>query len=311
MAVGKPKAFLAGAALVWSHQRVLWFVYIANFALAFVGNRGAVERTADILNHSLEADRLVNGFNIGTYMELKHNPNLPFSASRPMMLYSAILFAVFMLFATGGVLAAYYEDRRFTTGAFFQACGEHFWRFLRLMIYFAIVLIPVGFLTHLAGALYRKVNRESISPFPAIHVLEASVVVILVLAMCLRLWFDMAQVIAVADGEKNMRRALRSSAVLLRRNFGSLFWLSLRISLFGWIGFGLGLYFWMEHLSPESIRAALFLSQAMIVFWLATRLWQRASEALWYRQHLDAVYVTEPLPVPSPVESGLLEPEPV
>jgi hypothetical protein len=311
MAGARPKTFLAGAALVWRHQRVLWLVYIANLLLAFVGTRAAVDRTGEILNHSLAADRLVHGFSLGAYYELKLHSNLPFSAWRPMMIYSSILFVLFMLFATGGVLAAYYEDRRLTAGAFFQSCGEHFWRFLRLMVWFAIALIPVGILMGLAGVLYRRVDRQSISPFPAVHIFEVAAVIIVLLLMCVRLWFDMAQVIAVAEGEENMRRALKSSANLLRHNFGSLFWLYLRISLLGWIGFWLGMHVWMEHLGPEATRAAFLVSQATIVFWLAVRLWQRASEAIWYRQRPAALVVPALLATPSPAAPAQSEPQPV
>jgi hypothetical protein len=311
MAGARPKTFLAGAALVWRHQRVLWLVYIANLLLAFVGTRAAVDRTGEILNHSLAADRLVHGFSLGAYYELKLHSNLPFSASRPMMIYSSILFALFMLFTTGGVLAAYYEDRRLTAGDFLQACGQHFWCFLRLMVWFAIALIPVGILMGLAGILYHRVNQQSISPFPAVHIFEVVAAIIVLLLMCLRLWFDMAQVIAVAEGETKMRRALKSSAHLLRHNFGSLFWLYLRISLLGWIGFWFGLHVWMEHLRPEATGAALFVSQAMIVFWLAIRLWQRASEALWYRQLSAALVVPVPLAMPSPAAPAQSEPQPV
>ncbi len=311
MAGARPKAFLAGAALVWRHQRVLWLVYIANLILAFVGTRAVVDRTGAILNHSLAAERLVHGFSLGAYFELQLHPNLPFGASRPMMIYSSTLFALFMLFTTGGVLAAYYEDRRLTAGDFFQACGQHFWCFLRLMVWFAIALIPVGILMGLAGILYHRVNQQSISPFPAVHIFEVVAAIIVLLLMCLRLWFDMAQVIAVAEGETKMRRALKSSAHLLRHNFGSLFWLYLRISLLGWIGFWFGLHVWMEHLRPEATGAALFVSQAMIVFWLAIRLWQRASEALWYRQLSAALVVPVPLAMPSPAAPAQSEPQPV
>lgn len=298
----RPKTFLAGAAIVWRRQRILWLLYAANLLLAFLGARGAATRTGEILNHSLAAERLVHGFSVGAYIELRLHPNLPFSASRPMMIYSSILFALFMLFATGGVLAAYYEGRRLAAGNFFQACGEHFWPFLRLMVCLAIALIPVGILAGLAGVLYRRVGRQSISPFPAVHIVEVAAVIIVLLLMSLRLWFDMAQVIAVAEGEKNMRRALKSSAILLRHNFGSLFWLYLRISLLGWVGLWLGLNVWMEHLRPEAIGRAFFVSQAMIIFWLATRLWQRASEALWYRERLPELMVPASLVPPAPVE---------
>jgi hypothetical protein len=311
MAGAKPKTFLAGAALVWRHQRVLWLVYIANLILAFVGTRAASERTGEILNHSLTANLLVHGFNLGAYFELKLHPSLPFSASRSMMFYSAMLFTFFMLFATGGVLTAYYEDRRMPAGEFFRACGEHFWRFLRMTVWSAIALIPVGISTSLAGVLYRGVNRRFISPFPAVHVLEIAAAVIVLLLMCWRLWFDMAQVIAVAEREKNMRHALKSSALLLRHNFGSLFWLYLRITLLGWIGFVLGLQIWMEYLRPEATKAAFLVGQVTIIFWLAIRLWQRASEALWYREHSPTLSVPAPLPAPSPATMPTSELQPV
>jgi hypothetical protein len=307
----RPKTFLAGAAIVWRHQRVLWLVYFVNLLLATFGTRGVVARSGEILNQSLAAERLVHGFSLGTYMELALHPSLPFTASRPMMLYSAMLFALFMLFATGGVLTAYYEDSRQTAGHFFQACGEHFWRFLRLLIWFTLALIPVGVLLRLTGVLYRRVDRQSISPFPALHIVEVAAVIILVLMISLRLWFDMAQVIAVAEGQRNMRHALKRSAILLRHNFGSLFWLYLRISLLGWVGLWLGLHLWMEHLRPEAIGRAYFVSQAIIIFWLATRLWQRASETIWYRERLPELMVPAPLVPPSPVEQVPSELEPV
>jgi hypothetical protein len=311
MAGTKPKTFLAGAALVWRHQRVLWLAYIANLILAFVGTRAAAERSGEILNHSLAADRLIHGFSLGAYYELKLHPSLPFSASRSMMFCSAMLFTLSMLFATGGVLTAYYQDRRMTTGEFFQACGDHFGRFLRLMVWFAIGLIPVGILMAVTSFAYRRINHQSISPFPAVHLFEAAATVILLLLMCLRLWFDMAQVIAVAEGETNMRRALKSSALLLRDNLGSLFWLYLRITLLGWIGFALGLQIWMEHLRPEATRAAFLVSQVTIILWLAIRLWQRASEALWYREHSSALSVAVTLPAPSPTTLPESELQPV
>jgi hypothetical protein len=311
MAETKPKTFLAGAALVWRRQRVLWLLYFANLLLAFVGTRATVERTREILNHSLAADSLIHGFSLGAYFELKLHPSLPFNASRSMMFYSAALFTLFMLFATGGVLTAYFEDRRITTGEFFRACGDHFWRFLRLMLWFAVALIPVGILMAVAGFAYRRVDHQSISPFPAVHLFEVAGALIVLLLMCLRLWFDMAQVIAVAEGETNMRRALKSSAFLLRDNFGSLFWLYLRISLLGWIGFALGLHIWMDHLPPEATTAALLLSQATLAVGLAIRLWQRASEALWYREHSTTLSVPVPSPEPLPATLPDSELQPV
>jgi hypothetical protein len=121
------------------------------------------------------------------------------------------------------------------------------------------------------------------------------------------LWFDMAEIIAVANDERRMHRALRRAARLLWNNFFSLLWLYLRIALVGLLLFAIGLRVWMMDLSPQSIILAFLLSQLMILLWVGTRLWQRASEALWYREYAQTS-VNEPVwtPAPSLVTSSVL-----
>jgi hypothetical protein len=110
----------------------------------------------------------------------------------------------------------------------------------------------------------------------------------------------MAQVIAVAEDERRMRKALRRAATLMRHNFGSLFWLYFRVSLIAWIVFAAGLHVWMTHLNPASILAPFLLSQFLIIFWQGCRLWQRTSECLWYREHQRAIAVSAEADEPSP-----------
>jgi hypothetical protein len=299
----KPKTFAAGAALVWRRQRVLWWIYAVNLVLGFFATGGFVDRGGEILNHSMAADRLFHGFDVSALVSLMMRPDDPL-APGPSNLFFMLLFAAFMLFTTGGVIATYFRDERLPSGPFFEASGYHFWRFVRLVIYFAIVLIPVGLVTHGAGLLYDRIDEQAISPFPAVWFFAAAAVVIVFLLMCVRLWFDMAQVIAVADDERKMRKALRRAATLVRHNFGSLFWLYFRISLIGWLVFGITVQFWKNYMSPESLGGVLIVSQFAIVFWLATRLWQRASEALWYRQHQSAMFESAPARSPELEPSG-------
>jgi hypothetical protein len=204
-----------------------------------------------------------------------------------------------MLFVTGGILAAYVLDEKPTTTAFFEASGHYFWRFFRLLIYLAIVLLPIAGLAAATSAMYTHIEDQSISPYPGDHFVEAAAVVILLLLIIVRLWFDMAQIIAVAEDEKKMHRVLRRAFGLLRRNFFSLLWLYLRVSIIAWALFAFGLYFWMFRLSPQSNVAAFLLSQLMILVWLGARLWQRASESLWYRNY-QANQVSEPAWTPPP-----------
>ena len=306
MADATPRTFFSGASLVWGRQRVLWLIYVVNFALAYFATRGTNERIAAILDHSLAAGQLVNGFNVGALGSLAANPESPFGGSISASLSGAILFTIFTIFATGGILATYYSGQRLHAGAFFEACGHHFWRFVRLTIYLLIALIPVSILAEITHRVYDRIDKQSPSPMRAVHFLEVAVVVILLLLICIRLWFDMAQVIAVAEDERRIRKALRRSATLMRHNFLSLYWLYLRVSLVSWIVFAIGLHIWMTHLRPESIFAPFLLSQFLIISWQGCRLWQRASECIWYREHQRAEAVATPAYEPPPVSSQQL-----
>jgi hypothetical protein len=301
MAIAKPKTFLTGAGLVWRRQRVLWWIFIVNLILAAFSTRGIADRSAATLDHSLASLHLVNQFDLSAFLGLFFQPEAPFKGAVSTVTASSVLFLLFMLFITGGVLACYRDDQKYSSAPFFEACGRHFWRFVRLMIYFLIVLIPMGVLVGISAKVFDRIDVRSISPFPAVRFIEAAAIIILLLMMSVRLWFDMAQVIAVAEDERRMHRALRSAAGLLARNFGSLFWLYLRISVVGWILFAIGLHIWMFHLRPEGIHAAFSLSQVMILIWVGTRLWQRASEMQWYQRYQAA---SSPAPAYSPVPAA-------
>lgn len=292
--------FFRGAGLVWKWQRLLWWIFAVNLIFAHLATQGMVERLGEALNHSDASQFFVHGFNVAQLGALAAQPDSPLTSDMPAATHYSVIFMIFMLFLTGGILAFYIRDERLRTGAFFEACGYHFWRFFRLLIYMLIVFLPVAGLAMGAGAMYNRIDERSISPFPAVHFFEASAVVILFLLVVIRIWFDMAQVIAVADDEKRMHKALRRAFGLLWRNFFSLLWLYLRVSIIAWIFIGLGMALWMLGLKPESNIAAFLVSQLIILIWIATRLWQRASESLWYRRHA-ASSVPEPAWTPAPV----------
>jgi hypothetical protein len=133
----------AGAALVWRRQRVLWWVYAVNLVLGLLGAAGARTQLEHLLKYSLAGEGLTKGFDLGMFFELVNVPSANLMRSVGSSLLFALLFPLFMLFVTGGILAVYREDRRFTAGDFFAASGAFFWRFVRLALF---SLIPFGVL---------------------------------------------------------------------------------------------------------------------------------------------------------------------
>jgi len=290
--------FVAGGGLVWRRQSVLWWIFVVNFVLAGMGAVTFMQQVSAVLDHSLQSQALVHGLNPMVFTTLLMEAREAASAG-PASVCLALVFFIFMLFVEGGLLQLYRLDRKLTKGEFFEASGRFFWRFVRLLIMLLIVLIPVGIINGLAGRASRVVDERSPSPVPGIWVRLIGLLVVLLLMQAVRLWFDMAQVRAVAEDERAMRRALGRAFKITFGNFGSLYWMYLRISIVAWVVMAVLLWSWVRLVRPESIGVSFLLTQLILLSWLGTRLWQRASETIWYQRRYAEV-ATEPEPAPAP-----------
>lgn len=291
----------AGAALVWRRQRVLWWVYAVNLALGLLGTAGARTQLDRLLQYSLAGESLSKGFDLGMFSELVNVPSANLMRSMGSSLLFALLFPLFMLFVTGGILSVYREDRRFTTGEFFAASGAFFWRFVRLMLF---SLIPFGIL----GAAYSGIRRladylgdRTVAAETWFYIMLVGCVVVTLLVLFVRLWFDIAQVRAVVENDPRMWPNLWKALGITWRQARTLFRVYLSISGVAWVTLAVGLFIWAK-LPPTVTPITFLLLQFLVFIQLAARLWQRASAVTWYRRHAamvpaDTVDFTTPAPV--------------
>jgi len=272
-----------GCSRVWRHQRILWWLFVVNLVLGHLSVFGMVSRWAGVLDHSLAADQLYHGFNLGRYIELGMQPGIGFGSAAPGITAFAIIFFLFMLFVTGGILEAYRSPYKISAADFFQASGAWFWRFVRLLIMFVIVLIPLviaaNAIKNWSGDLSSNAAPEKLGFWVDV----AGALVIWFIAMCLRLWFDVAQVHAVATGERAMLRALKRAWGMTFGNFGGVFPLYLVPSLASFIAMAMILLIWTK-VPSTSVGVSFVLLEIWMLLWLGTRLWQRAGETAWYQR---------------------------
>ncbi|MEE9234790.1 MAG: hypothetical protein V3U28_05050 [Candidatus Acidoferrales bacterium] len=304
MAGGEGGVVLSGARLVWRRQRVLWWIYGVNLLLGLFATVPVASRLGSVLNRSLAAERLVEGFDLTAYIELVAHPSAPLAGGEAGSLFFSLVFFVFMLFVTGGLLEVYRRDQTLSPGEFFQACGSYFWRFVRLLIFLVIVLIVVGIGAGLVGAGLDRLAEDSPREKLGFWLDVGGGLVLLLVLMTVRLWFDMAQVRAVAEEERKMRRTFLRAFKLTFGNFPSLFWLYLRISVVFWVGLAAILWVWLR-VPPQAIGLSFLLGQAAVLLWVGTRLWQRASETLWYQRCYPVPAALAP-PEPSPAEPSVV-----
>src|SRR5512147_1837382 len=129
-----------GWSLVWRHSKILWWVFFINLILGVAATVTPRIEFGSILDHSLESAKLSNGFDLGAFIELASKPEISSTALLRGSVLFSYLFFLFMLFITGGILTAYREDRKLSTGEFFEASGGFFWRMVRLLLLSVIPL---------------------------------------------------------------------------------------------------------------------------------------------------------------------------
>ena len=289
--------FVAGLGLVWRRQSVLWWIFLVNLVMAAMGAVTFMRQVSPVLDQSLQGLAFVHSFNPFVFSDLMteaHGTSAASAASACLML----VFFVFVLFVEGGLLETYRLDRGLSKGEFFEASGRFFWRFVRLLILLLIALIPVWIVYKLTTGATHLLDERSPSPMPGVWSQLIGLLVVLFLLQAIRLWFDMAQVRAVAEDERAIRGALGRAFKITFGNFGSLYWLYLRISVAAWLAMALLGWIWIRFVRPEWIGASFLVTQLMLLSWLATRLWQRASETIWYQRRMPAVVKESEQPAP-------------
>ena len=299
------------AGLVWRHQRLLWWIFAMNLALAWLGSLPVRATLGAVLNRSLESSRLVAGFDLSTLVLLLEQPEVQIPALTPAATGAAAIFLLAMLMMDGGVFAVYLEDRKLSREEFFGSCGLYFWRMVRLALYslapFGALMAGGAAMGVYAGKLSSDAPQERLGFFVNV----ASKLLLVLLALLVRLWFDLAQARVVHSNE---RRILRE----LARSFKSAFRAGLYSQYFGIAVFAaasmtMGIWVWAR-LPHGAMGASFVVLELATVVQIASRLWMKAASARWVALQTDAALIsaapvkTDSAPVIA--ETGLDLPQP-
>ncbi len=310
MADEQKGAVAAGFGLMWRRQRVLWWVFVVNFVCGGLGAVPALMTLSHALGHSLAGQKLTNGFDLGMVDELMRLPNVNLMRSSATVYIMAFLFLLFMFFVTGGILECYREDRNLSAGEFFAASGAFFWRFVRLALFSIIPFIIVGMIYQGLSKAADHFGDRAIADQVGIFLGLAAFVVFLLLALWVRLWFDIAQVRAVVLNERGMFRNTWRSWRITWRSLRHLYRIYICISLVAWVTLALGLVIW-AHLPPTTTGLTFLVLELIVFAQLMTRLWQLSSAMTWYQRNPEPVPVVEVVEVTSVEAPETILPEPL
>jgi hypothetical protein len=268
----------SSAGLVWRHQRLLWWIFAMNLALAWLGTLPVRVTLSKVLDHSMESAKLVTGFDVSTALLLLQRPEVETRSLAMGSLGAAALFLFAMLMIDGGVVTVFLEDRRLSSAEFLENCGRFFWRMVRLALY---SLVPFGLLAAADGAVADYAGRlSSDAPQERLGFLVnvASKLLLVLAALLVRLWFDLAQARMVRDNEHGVFQELGRSFKLAFRS--GLYKQYIGIGLFAAASLALGIWVW-SYLPHGAIGASFAVLELVTVSQIASRLWLKAASARW------------------------------
>jgi hypothetical protein len=298
-----------GFFLVWRHQRLVWWIFFVNLVLGFLGSTGLRVLLRSVLDKSLYAKQLSQQFDVTVYLELLIKPEV---SVRPLDADSAavaFLFLIYTQFISGGVLSVYRDDRKLGRGEFFEACGDFFWRMVRLLlcsvIPFGIVLALFSGVQVVSGKMSANTPRE----MQGFWVAVVGFFICVLFALFVRAWFDVAQARTVCERVRGMFVLTFRSFVLALRNLPRLVSIYFAIALIGAL-LVVGVWFVWLNIPHQSFGTSWLLLEVLSLLMVGLRLWQRAASLLWYENYTESHVAVVPL-APWPLPEVIIEEQPV
>lgn len=290
----------AGAGIVSRNKRYVAWFYLLNLAFAHFGATAFSGSAHNILDHSLYADRLLHGFNLGVFAELVARPEfgpLP-AASHPAMMFAVVFFLASLLFMPG-VLLGYASDHRLPRDEFYRACGRNVWPFVRLSLFFTVIAgVVASILFGALNALMAAADKTSNERLPFFVQLLGTGIIFLVLTI-IRIWFDLAQTDVVLCDQPAVRKSVVAGFRKTRRNLGRLLGSYLVVAIVALVVLVIGFSLWYAIVPPGSVVGAFIIGEATLLLLLATRFWQRATAVAFYVRELSRPAVEEVRAIPA------------
>lgn len=278
-----PNLLLQGFKLALRNWPCVVWTYAFNLLFAVLGGIPLASGLSLNLDHSLAAKNIAGTIDTSYLRELENQ--IRGTAFFPMVVHTAVwlnvlqVLVLFVLFAGSVFVFVSAEPPRLSV--LLRGGIAYFWRFVRAAIVagFAAILI-LGLLSGLRGLLLDRAGKVYVGRQMFLYS-AISAALILLVALLVRLWWDLVEVYIVRnamDGERRILPALLPAWRLLVRHFFRVFGSFFVAGLVGVVAFALCLFLW-RLLPAHQVWIACLLAQLGLFLLLAGRFWQRGIEA--------------------------------
>lgn len=304
--------FFHGLGITLRRLPALLWTYVFNLAFALAFSLPLYHHLSRLFDHSLASQRLSSGFDLSLVLNVAQRIQgngggdagaLTSHGSIPTFL------AVYFLLVPG-TLFCYLTRSRAKLSTLLQQGLLHFWRFVRITIFFALAAaILLGPMLVLYQRWASFVD-DRFTGRAALALTLAGLLVVLLAASLLRLYFDLVEVYTVQLGthkrfsgrpDRRVHKTLVPAFRLLRRHLARAWLTFLLLAILG----ALVTYFTtrtaMHMLAQSHVWPMFLVAQIGLFTMLFTRFWQRGAET--------SLVLQNPIS-PEPESAVLREPDP-
>jgi len=286
--------FIHGLLITLRRLPAFLWTYFFNLVLAFLFSISLNFQFARLLNHSLAAQRLTSGFDLGTigetYLHLHEGPVSDAGIGFGHTSIPLYLLIYFLL--VPGTLFVYQTNASARLSTLLHQGLLHFWRFIRITLIMLLVsALILGPLSVMQSKWADHVDEHAVGFHAFLAILAGNIVVFLV-ASILRLYFDLVEVYTVQLGQhlrpavfgtqgkpdRRVRRALGPAWRTFRANFTQAWPIFLFLTLLGFAAVVLTARTSMHMLAQPRVWPTFLLAQLGLFLMLFTRFWQRGVE---------------------------------
>jgi hypothetical protein len=305
-----PNLLAEGFQLVLRNWPCVVWVYAVNLVFALLASVPFATGLSSYLDHTLAAQKIAGTIDIASIGELSlHVRDTGFY---PMVMHTAgwvglfQLLVLFFLFA--GSLFVFVAAEPPQLSVLLRGGVAYFWRFVRAAFLAggsAAIILCV--LLALRAGLLARVDAVYVERRLFLYAAVSGGVVLLV-ALLLRLWWDLVEVYIVRnamDGERRVHLALVPAFRLLFRHFFRIFGSFLLTGLAGVTALVLCLSLW-KALPAHQVWIAALLAQLGLFLLLVSRFWQRGLEATLVMVVDPPVVITEELLPEEPLTTEMI-----
>src|SRR3972149_4736417 len=263
-------ALRTGFSRIGLHKRLVLWLYLCNVAFAGVLLFPFRNVIGKIGKSDLSHD-FVSGFSLDSFIDFLHRHSLSFQTLGYAALGLGVVYLLLYIFLTAGIVTALASDQRVSMRRFLIGAGRTFGRFVRLFIFFLLVMgLLGGAATTDRAAFLRR---------------AFGVVLLIVAGSLMMMVFDYAKIRAVVDRRRGMFRTLLAAfAFCLRRSLHvvPLFYLNVLM-----VGVLFGAYLLLEGFFSNATTLSLWslfvLQQLFVVGRVVAKLSFFSSQLSYYR----------------------------